>query len=89
MKSPASRRPLPLSPVDADAPETDAVLDAVDPGPDHLIWNEPRATALEGIDADWLPILTREAHAGRQNDPEGLPTHSLFGPIPVGMSGAD
>jgi hypothetical protein len=65
-----------LRTTDADLPEDDGtVLDAVDLDPDYVIWTEPRATALEGIDENWLPILKREALYGeRQYEHDGLTT---------------
>jgi hypothetical protein len=57
------------------APADDVVLDPVDLDRDYVIWTEPRATALVGIDEDWFPIYERVAlHSTGQNDRVGLPT---------------
>lgn len=81
---------------DAEAPEepADGVLDAVDLDPDYVIWTEPRASALMGLDENLVPIFERQAlHGDRQNDRDGLPSESfcraLFGPIPVHRKALD
>jgi hypothetical protein len=64
------------------------ILDPIALGRDYLIWAEPRAKALVGLDENFVPIYAREAlHADWQNDHEGLPLHYLFDAIPV--SGSD
>jgi hypothetical protein len=50
-----------------------------------MVWAEVSPAAVLGIE-DQAPILNRQPiHADDQNCSDVLPTHSLFGPIPVGM----
>jgi hypothetical protein len=66
------------------------VLDCVDLDDDYLIWPQPRAAVMEGIDDEMRPVLKRIA-LHWQNDSEGLPTVSVsglvFGLIPVTPGG--
>jgi hypothetical protein len=49
-----------------------------------------REQVIEGYTEKMTPILRREPlYKAENNDVVGLPMHSLFGPISVGVSGAD
>jgi hypothetical protein len=69
--------------------DDDAVLDPVDLDQEYVLWAEPRATALKGIDENWFPIYQRVAlHTAGQNERNDLPSSSfrlaLFGRVSSG-----